>query len=535
MGEGNLQQVTASAACPADRGHQAIQEKITEMSHPSSNCVSALTAHYFAIALAIFALSLAGSVAHGAENPAPPTLSPEQFVGRWSGEARNENDRSEIGFVFDQQKDGAVTVRLWLPEVNAYGAMLGTLRIEGDKASVPDWGIPLTLRNGELTGNLYQPELLFTVRRTSSLPDEPAIPEIPAGPAPSWTAKTGPLCATPTVVGDAVIVADTAGVIRSVNPRDGSIRWTRELGAPVFGRVAAAGSHLLVAADSGELFCLDVSTGRDVWRTRIGPAETKHVIPTHFGDMEWDFAGPDPVILDGVVYVAGSDHALRALDAATGALRWQFQAGERIRGGVCVAGGQIVFGSRDNFVYSVNQRDGQLHWKFDTGSPVNTAPVFASGRIVIGTRDRSRLFALDAETGRPVWSVYYWLSWVESTPALVDGTLYIGASDGARIRAIDASAGRVLWATKVWGWTWGTPLVVGDTIYYGTAGAPEYFVTQRASLGAIDRNTGALKWRRPLSSPPDRYVHGVAASLAICKDRIIVAGVDGWVAAYPLR
>ena len=115
---------------------------------------------------------------------------------------------------------------------------------------------------------------------------------------------------------------------------------------------------------------------------------------------------------------------------------------------------------------------------------------------------------------------------------LVDGLLYVGASDSRRVRVIEPETGRVRWAAQVWGWTWGTPLVIGDTVYYGTAGAPEYFITQRASLGALDRRTGALKWRKPLPLLAKSYVAGITGSLAYADGKILAANLDGTLAAY---
>ena len=126
----------------------------------------------------------------------------------------------------------------------------------------------------------------------------------------------------------------------------------------------------------------------------------------------------------------------------------------------------------------------------------------------------------------------FWLSWVESTPSLVDGLLYIGSSDSRRVRAVDPRTGRVLWATQVWGWTWGTPLVSRDSVYYATAGTAQYFITQRPSLGAIDRSTGALKWRASLPLDSRSYVSGVAGSLTYAGGAIVAAGLDGSLIAY---
>lgn len=484
------------------------------------------------LAVGIAIALLARPVARAAETP---PFAPEDFLGRWWGDVHHNADRRAIGFEFSRAENRTIRVRLWLPELNAYGASIGTLRIDGATVSIPEWGIPLVLRSGEISGCLSQPDLLFAVRPTSTLAEEPAIPALPSGPPAFWTLATGPLCATPATVGDSVIVGDTTGVVQAVGVHDGAIRWTHQVGGPVYGPIAVDGSALFVADDSGHVSRLNAETGREIWCRLIGPKEAKHAIPDHFGDMEWDFAGPEPVVEDGVVYVASADHQLHAIDANTGAERWQFTAGERIRGGVALVGDKVVFGSRDNFVYALGRTEGKLRWKFDTRSPVNSTPVFDEGRIFIGTRDQALLYSLAADTGTPVWSSYYWLSWVESTPALVDGMLYIGSSDLRRVSAFDPATGVARWATQVWGWSWGTPLVVNDTVYFGTAGAPEYFVRQQASLGALDRKTGALRWRIALPQPPKGYLHGVAASLVACQGKLIAAGVDGWLAAYPLQ
>jgi outer membrane protein assembly factor BamB len=155
--------------------------------------------------------------------------------------------------------------------------------------------------------------------------------------------------------------------------------------------------------------------------------------------------------------------------------------------------------------------------------------------VVIGTRDRATLFALDAATGRPAWTVYFWLSWVDSTARLVDDLLYVGSSDSRRIRVLDPATGRAVWTAQVFGWSWGTPLVIGDRVYYGTGGTDHYFISQRASLGALDRRTGAPLWRRPIANSPDAYISGIAASLAAAGDRILAAGLDGMLTAFPTR
>ena len=130
------------------------------------------------------------------------------------------------------------------------------------------------------------------------------------------------------------------------------------------------------------------------------------------------------------------------------------------------------------------------------------------------------------------WRRFYWLSWVDSTPRLVDGVLYVGSSDAQRVRAYDPANGRERWQAWVGGWTWGTPLVVGDAVYYATAGGDGYFIPQHASLGALDRRSGAILWRLPLANTPGRWPSGIASSLAYADGLVLAGALDGTLTAY---
>jgi len=72
-----------------------------------------------------------------------------------------------------------------------------------------------------------------------------------------------------------------------------------------------------------------------------------------------------PTIASGKCFVAAADdHALYALDAATGKQVWSFTAGGRIDSPPTVAGDLAVFGCRDGYVYCLQASDGELVWRF---------------------------------------------------------------------------------------------------------------------------------------------------------------------------
>jgi outer membrane protein assembly factor BamB len=464
-----------------------------------------------------------------------PTRPGANVAGQWTGRIRHGEETGFFGLDVTPAGSGnGLFARLWMPDLNAFGSVIGPVQVDGDRVTIPALGISLTASGDSLTG-AAPPELRFSLARDGPLPAEPPVDStLPRGPDPVWSYQAGAaFWTTPVIDRGIAYLGDASGTVHAVDARTGKKVWTRAAGAPLYGSVAVDGGGVYLVTDAGLLLKLDRGTGAERWRVDVGGAGVRS-IPDARG-AEWDFQTAQPAVARGVVYVGSATGAFPAVDAETGRVRWTFTAKGRIRAAACVDGNRVYLGSMDNLVYALDAGTGAELWRFDTGSPVTTAPMVADGKVIIGTRDRALLCALDAADGTPRWSVYYWFSWVESTPVLHDGLLYVGASDSRRIRAIEPATGRVRWATQVWGWTWGTPLVLGDKVYYGTAGAPSYFISQRASLGALDRETGRILWRRPISLLPQSYMSGVAGSLVASGDRFLAAGLDGVLRAFPAR
>ena len=131
-----------------------------------------------------------------------------------------------------------------------------------------------------------------------------------------------------------------------------------------------------------------------------------------------------PVIAAGKLLVASTDeHAVYALDAATGRLAWRYTCGGRVDSPPTLHGGLALFGSADGYVYCLRAADGALAWRFraapaDTRAvaceqPESLWPVHGSVLVLDGvaycSAGRSSwldggiwLYGLDPPTGRVV-------------------------------------------------------------------------------------------------------------------------------------
>jgi outer membrane protein assembly factor BamB len=164
-------------------------------------------------------------------------------------------------------------------------------------------------------------------------------------------------------------------------------------------------------------------------------------------------------------------------------------------------------------------------------------PVVVGKRMVAGSRDY-QLYGFDLVDTTQVWTYSYWFSWVESTPAVSGNTIWVGSSDFRRVTAFAAASGRPLWSTDVRGMTWGTPVVTARTVYAATAAQsfPRTVIDHQGGIVALDRATGAVRWRYAATPPPGNSLGGFAGSLVLDEGRrLIGAGCDGNLIALPAR
>ena len=478
--------------------------------------------------LAVCVLLLIGIDTTDAAEPRDP------IEGLWLGETGSERERIQVGIEFRRKADGTLALLLTQPVSNYFGADAGGEVVrEGNRVTHAGLALSLSLQGDTLTGTYPGPNSPATLKRVKRLPKELDPPDVPTGPEPRWqTRLNGQVYASPVVHEGIAYIGSSGGVFNAVDTRDGSLLWAFATGAPIFGAAAVSADVVLFACDNGMLFKLDRATGKELWRYDLGDADVARVLP-HPSVFAWQWQAAQPLLADGRVYVGAADGGFHAIDAESGKRAWRFDTRGAIRGGAAIGGERVVFGSADGFVYALDRSSGKEAWRFDSGAEVDTTPVLHEGRVLIGNRGVG-LYSLDAASGEQQWRLFFWGSWVESAPVVVDGTIYIGSSDLRRVSAIDPANGHVRWRSDVYGWSFGTPLVVGDRIHVGAAGGTPYFVRHLASYSVLDRATGRILTRRPIADTGG-HQWGIAGSPALAGETVVVATIAGSLFGYPLR
>ncbi|MCX6022689.1 MAG: PQQ-binding-like beta-propeller repeat protein [Chloroflexi bacterium] len=204
------------------------------------------------------------------------------------------------------------------------------------------------------------------------------------------------------------------------------------------------------ASTQGKVYALNVQNGEQLWEF---PKDSRSL----------GLLVGAPTFADGMVLAPGGDEIFYGIDAATGAEKWRFKAGNKIWSSPAAAKGVVYFGSLDHKVYAFNVATGEKQWEFPVGGAVPGSPLVADGTVYIGAADRN-LYALDAATGAKKWS-FAAKNWFWTAPVLNRGVLYAMALDH-RLYALDAATGQPKWETpfQAPATVLTQPVVVGDVI-----------------------------------------------------------------------
>ncbi|WP_238006533.1 PQQ-binding-like beta-propeller repeat protein [Dactylosporangium sp. AC04546] len=177
----------------------------------------------------------------------------------------------------------------------------------------------------------------------------------------------------------------------------GELRWLARIDSALLSPVAVAAGMVYAAGNDGTLHAIDAQTGRALWQRSTG-------------------AGVDarPAVAAGSVYVNDKDGTLNALDAATGAPRWSAPirpAATRAPTSpaptepspVVIAGGLVYLGGVDGYLHVLDAATGEPRWKAPEAA-AGGSPAVANGCVYFAGSDR-KVYAVDALTGARRWTV----------------------------------------------------------------------------------------------------------------------------------
>ncbi|MEN6548119.1 MAG: PQQ-binding-like beta-propeller repeat protein [Armatimonadia bacterium] len=328
---------------------------------------------------------------------------------------------------------------------------------------------------------------------------------------------------------------------------DYRVRWQQRRRQRAQQRLLAIPAALVLAlliyglmrlfAGGGHIYWMYEEPGQTVPRFAVGPAAVHiawsdgHMVTLQARNGIGITAGPffskpeafnvPPLLANHALYQGSDLGMMRAIEARTGQLLWEFDSGAPIRSrpveegdriyfgndagkvyafalggtkiwgrelGAAVSGEGAIIGDRVFFattggsVYALKRSDGATIWKRDVGAPV-FSPVTAADPLVMVGSDTGSLFVLSAADGKPVTGAYRTAGLVREGVAVTEETLCFGSTDGW-VRAISRDGKRPLWAQYL-----GGPVTAGPGAYNGLiyAASPNRLYALQADNGRTRR------------------------------------------------
>ena len=270
-----------------------------------------------------------------------------------------------------------------------------------------------------------------------------------------------------------------------------------------------AGGTLFLGSMEGRLVAVDTSNGSRLWEV---PFTARPSGGFNFGCVPGGSGTVaiygNPAISGELVYIGGYNGKIYAVDAASGASKWQYPPEaedylEPIVGGAVVALDRVYIGVSDGKVYALDAATGGKEWDFESGDRIWSTPAVVGDTLFIGSFDK-KLYALDATDGSKKWEFEAGGA-IVSTPVVYNNTVYFGSFD-RHLYAVDAASGQQIWRfpeneeaeDQPGNWFWADPVAYNDTIYAGNLDGKVYILnseTGKEKASPIDLGS-------PISSSP---------------------------------
>lgn len=323
--------------------------------------------------------------------------------------------------------------------------------------------------------------------------------------APAWIEDAGPrrpatlavvgqlatdgfVDAAPQALGNDLLVASWDGHIYRSDGVEGW-RWVQTVGETVDSAPVWDGRAIYGQTWGRRVFALAADDGRPLWSFAY-PGST-------FDDhRQGGVARVNELLL-----VPGWNGTLYALDARSGALRWEYATPGPLRATPLVAGERIFLPGGDGALRAF-ALDGKLLWERPASAALLAPAALTQNGIVSLARDGT-VTAYDRD-GEQLWQQRLGEDCFYAGPTLADGAVLVATTAGS-LWKLALADGRVLWRKTGLGPVYATPLVLDSLLLVGdNAGV-------LTLIDPLNGNTlDQLEFGAPLQGGPSRVGNELA-------------------------
>jgi outer membrane protein assembly factor BamB/predicted phosphodiesterase len=200
------------------------------------------------------------------------------------------------------------------------------------------------------------------------------------------------IISTPVISNGLTIVGNQNGELFALDLKTGRKKWSYQTSGPIFSSPAESNGKLVVGSADGNVYCVSSTNGNPIWIRGTKAAVLG-----------------SPLLVEDTVFIGASDHGFYAMDLNTGNIFWRYNG---LKGSVVstplLYHTDVIFGAWDDNLYALNSATGHLDWRWTNGStvinysPAACVPVAHDGVVYVVAPDRY-ISAIDASDGKTLW------------------------------------------------------------------------------------------------------------------------------------
>lgn len=293
--------------------------------------------------------------------------------------------------------------------------------------------------------------------------------------------------------------------------------WSADIGSgaeddlPLTAQPVVFDNKVFTMDTESQVSAFDLRSGKQLWRNTVRPKnEDEQVI------------GGGLAYSSNILFVTNGYNEALALNPQTGAIYWRSKLPSPSRAAPTILDSRVYITTLDNRLIALNAQDGKQLWAYqglaESAGLVGAASPAANSDIVVPAFSSGEIVALRVQNGSVAWSDNLspsvrtgGLSTLPDIQALpiLDKGLIIAVSFAGRMAAIDERTGQRVWQREISASD--TPWVAGNHLF---------LITSSNELIALGRDSGAIRWVKPIPS----YVAAGEAGTAMQWNGPVLAG-----------
>jgi outer membrane protein assembly factor BamB len=308
-----------------------------------------------------------------------------------------------------------------------------------------------------------------------------------------WTFKTGNGIEGAVAVSEGIVYVGSADKhLYALDVKTGQQKWKKLLGSAILASPAVRQDRVYIGCADGKFYCLKTKDGEKIWQVDvegcikcganfhgenvlIGSRDIPLFCFDKDGKKVWEFpidggANGTPTVVGDQTFVAGCDSTFHIIDAKTGKELGNLNIDDQATATMAVVGERAYIGTGGkNQLLGLDIKNLKKLWSFEPSrlaQPFYSSAAVSEKLVIIGCQNK-RLYALDRETGKEMWT-FVADGQVDASPVIVGNCVYFGClSNDGNFYVLDLK-GKKIQELNLDSAVTGSPAVANDCIIVGT-------------------------------------------------------------------